>query len=144
MYLKYFLHCFYFPCILQLPVGATESELEERIIQHLAAAAAMGRAHHIVRREGQRVRSTAHGRSQFVVFSTNPNAPSITSVTSSSPPSGEDEPASAVAFDSQSASVTPTGEEVSNLSSSQADLVTDISSGSNIGNTNRSLLLNNR
>ncbi|KAJ6853575.1 E3 ubiquitin-protein ligase RHF2A-like [Iris pallida] len=40
-----------------LPVGTNEAELEERIIQHLAAAAAMGRAHHIARREGQRGRS---------------------------------------------------------------------------------------
>ncbi|KAL0908835.1 hypothetical protein M5K25_023344 [Dendrobium thyrsiflorum] len=127
-----------------LPVGTTESELEERIIQHLAAAAAMGRAHHIARREGQRVRSAAHGRPQFVVFSTNPNAPSITNVTASSPQSGDDEPAAAVAFDSQSALVTPSGEEVSNVTSSQSELVTDVSSGSNIGNSNRTPLLNNR
>ncbi|KAA8550122.1 hypothetical protein F0562_001806 [Nyssa sinensis] len=39
-----------------LPVSATDSELEERIIQHLAAAAAMGRARRIARREGQRSR----------------------------------------------------------------------------------------
>ncbi|KAJ8465498.1 hypothetical protein OPV22_028050 [Ensete ventricosum] len=39
-----------------LPVGGSDADLEERIIQHLAAAAAMGRAHHIARREG-RVRS---------------------------------------------------------------------------------------
>ncbi|KAI6673955.1 hypothetical protein NL676_001861 [Syzygium grande] len=37
-----------------LPVGANDAELEERIIQHLAAAAAMGRAHHLSRREGHR------------------------------------------------------------------------------------------
>lgn len=43
---------------MQLPVGANSAELEERIIQHLAAAAAMGRAHHIGRREGQRIRSS--------------------------------------------------------------------------------------
>ncbi|XP_020574248.1 E3 ubiquitin-protein ligase RHF2A-like [Phalaenopsis equestris] len=126
-----------------LPVGATESELEERIIQHLAAAAAMGRAHHIARREGQRVRSAAHGRPQFVVFSTNSNPPSITSVTAS-PPRVEDGSAAAVALDARSTLVTPNGEEVSTLTSSQAELVTDISSGSNIGNANRSPLLNNR
>ncbi|VFQ94108.1 unnamed protein product [Cuscuta campestris] len=34
-----------------LPVSATDSELEERIIQHLAAAAAMGRARHLARRD---------------------------------------------------------------------------------------------
>ncbi|KAI8012626.1 E3 ubiquitin-protein ligase RHF2A [Camellia lanceoleosa] len=38
-----------------LAVGANDAELEERIIQHLAAAAAMGRAHHhIARRDGPR------------------------------------------------------------------------------------------
>ncbi|PIA54216.1 hypothetical protein AQUCO_00900633v1 [Aquilegia coerulea] len=50
-----------------LPVGANDSELEERIIQHLAAAA-MGRSHHMARREGQRSRSTAHGRPQFLLL----------------------------------------------------------------------------
>ncbi|XP_068649672.1 E3 ubiquitin-protein ligase RHF2A-like [Aristolochia californica] len=57
-----------------LPVGTNDAELEERIIQHLAAAAAMGRAHHLARREGQRGRSAAQGRPQFLVFSTHPNA----------------------------------------------------------------------
>ncbi|XP_059300289.1 E3 ubiquitin-protein ligase RHF2A-like isoform X3 [Lycium ferocissimum] len=37
-----------------LPASATDSELEERIIQHLAAAAAMGRTRHLARREGPR------------------------------------------------------------------------------------------
>ncbi|XP_068635260.1 E3 ubiquitin-protein ligase RHF2A-like [Aristolochia californica] len=58
-----------------LPVGTNDAELEERIIQHLAAAAAMGRAHHLARREGQRSRSAAQGRPQFLVFSAHPNAP---------------------------------------------------------------------
>ncbi|EHA8586777.1 putative E3 ubiquitin-protein ligase RHF1A [Cocos nucifera] len=39
-----------------LPVGVDDAELEERIIQHLAAAAAMGRANHIARRESQQGR----------------------------------------------------------------------------------------
>ncbi|KAL5999281.1 hypothetical protein ACLOJK_040731 [Asimina triloba] len=60
-----------------LPVGANDSELEERIIQHLAAAAAMGRAHHLARREGHRSRSGTHGRPQFLVFSAHPNAPPV-------------------------------------------------------------------
>lgn len=121
-----------------LPVGTTESELEERIIQHLAAAAAMGRAHHLASSEGQRVRPSAHGRPQFLVLSTNPNAPSISSVSASSP-QREDEPVAAVA--SQSALVSPTGEEVS-LLTSPTQQVTDISSGSNIAN--RSHLFNKR
>ncbi|KAI3412459.1 uncharacterized protein J3R85_017273 [Psidium guajava] len=79
----------------RLPVGPTDSELEERIIQHLAAAAAMGRARHIARREGHRSRSSAHGRPQFLVFSTNPNTPPGGPFPSASPPSrdGEDEQA---------------------------------------------------
>lgn len=56
-----------------LPVGVNDAELEERIIQHLAAAAAMGRRH-IARREGQRTRSSAQGRPQFLVFQS-PNVP---------------------------------------------------------------------
>ncbi|KAK9079240.1 hypothetical protein SSX86_000910 [Deinandra increscens subsp. villosa] len=42
--------------IQNLPVGFNGSELEDRIIQHLAAAAAMGRAYHVSRREGSRNR----------------------------------------------------------------------------------------
>lgn len=59
--------------IQHLPVGVNDSELEERIIQHLAAAAAMGRARHFSRREGHRSRSSAQGRPQFLVFSAHPN-----------------------------------------------------------------------
>ncbi|KAJ3669944.1 hypothetical protein LUZ60_010268 [Juncus effusus] len=52
-----------------LPVGADDAELEERIIQHLAAAAAMGRTHRIARREGARGRSSSGARPHFLVFS---------------------------------------------------------------------------
>lgn len=62
-------------CCTQLPVGANDSELEERIIQHLAAAAAMGRAHHFARRDWSRAGS--HGRPQFLVLSAHPNAPAV-------------------------------------------------------------------
>ncbi|KAL6585525.1 hypothetical protein OROMI_002169 [Orobanche minor] len=55
-----------------LPVGVNDAELEDRIIQHLAAAAAMGRTQRIARREG-RIRSSAHARPQFVVYSPHPN-----------------------------------------------------------------------
>ncbi|BBH07542.1 RING-H2 group F2A [Prunus dulcis] len=54
--------------------GTNNAELEERIIQHLAAAASMGRAHHNGRREGQRSRSSARGHPHFSVFSTHPSA----------------------------------------------------------------------
>uniref|UniRef100_A0A7C9FJC4 RING-type E3 ubiquitin transferase n=1 Tax=Opuntia streptacantha TaxID=393608 RepID=A0A7C9FJC4_OPUST len=63
--------------IQHLPVGVNDAELEERIIQHLAAAAAMGRTRHYARRElreGHRGRSSAQGRQHFLVFSSPPNA----------------------------------------------------------------------
>lgn len=72
-----------------LPVGGNDPDLEDRIIQHLAAAAAMGRAHHIARRESPRSRSSANGRPHFLVFSTHPNASSTGSFSA-----GETEPAS--------------------------------------------------
>lgn len=68
-----------------------DSELEERIIQHLAAAAAMGRTRHMARREGQRSRSGAQRPSQVMVFSTHPSTDSI-----SSAPNGENELSPAV------------------------------------------------
>ncbi|KAI7986946.1 hypothetical protein LOK49_LG14G01233 [Camellia lanceoleosa] len=58
-------------------------------IQHLAAAAAMGRAHHhIAQRDGPRSRSV-HGRPQFVVLSSHPNTPPAYLA----PVRGESEPA---------------------------------------------------
>ncbi|KAH7661644.1 Anaphase-promoting complex (APC) subunit 11 protein [Dioscorea alata] len=62
-----------------LPLGPNDAELEERIFQHLAAAAAMGRTQHIARRDGQRGRSAARGRPQYVVFSTNSSSVPATS-----------------------------------------------------------------
>lgn len=79
---------------MQLPVGENDAELEERIIQHLAAAAAMGRRR-IARREGQRNRSSAQGRPQFLVFSSQPNGSPDGSI-SSSPTQREGEPVSAI------------------------------------------------
>lgn len=42
------------------------------MFQHLAAATAMGRAHHLGRREGHRTRPSSHGHQQFLVLSTPP------------------------------------------------------------------------
>uniref|UniRef100_A0A0E0J3G3 RING-type E3 ubiquitin transferase n=1 Tax=Oryza nivara TaxID=4536 RepID=A0A0E0J3G3_ORYNI len=70
--------------VQHLPVVGNDAELEERILQHLAAAAAMGRSHHLGRREGHRGHSGSHGRPQFLVFSSHPNMPSAGSVSSSS------------------------------------------------------------
>lgn len=69
-----------------MPANASDAELEERIIQHLAAAAAMGRARHIARREGHhhRSRTSAQNRPRYLGFSAQPsNVPSPTRPTSS-------------------------------------------------------------
>lgn len=119
-------------CFMQLPVGANDAELEERIIQHLAAAAAMGRARHIARREGQRNRSSAQGRPQFLVFSTHPNSPPATSAPVQR---GEGEPAPAIAVAALSSPHTTVGEEPSQLTSvnsPQAEQVTASASGSTV------------
>ncbi|KAG8646924.1 E3 ubiquitin-protein ligase RHF2A isoform X2 [Manihot esculenta] len=95
-----------------LPVGASDSDLEERIIQHLAAAAAMGRSHHFSRREGQRNRQSSHGRPHYMVFSTHPGAPSSDHVSSSmTRVGGENEPAT-VAVASRSTRIEFHGDEM--------------------------------
>ncbi|KAK6787952.1 hypothetical protein RDI58_016477 [Solanum bulbocastanum] len=122
-----------------LPVSATDSELEERIIQHLAAAAAMGRARHIARREGQRGRSSAQGRPQYLVFSTHPNAHPAAAVAavhaSSSNQRSGDEPTPEVSVSGQGSPVIAVGEGSGQLltqpPSFQADEVSASGSGSN-------------
>lgn len=61
----------------------SDSEIQERIIQHLATSAAMGRARELATIEGRRSRSSAQGHPHFLVFSTHPNGPSATLVTPS-------------------------------------------------------------
>ncbi|XP_055818936.1 E3 ubiquitin-protein ligase RHF2A-like isoform X2 [Solanum dulcamara] len=71
--------------------GMSESELEERIIQHLAAAAAMGRGHNFGQREGSRNRSSSHGRPHFLVFSTHHDpSPTAAAVSASVAPTESD------------------------------------------------------
>ncbi|XWS28481.1 hypothetical protein CRYUN_Cryun25bG0073400 [Craigia yunnanensis] len=119
-----------------LPVGTNDTELEERIIQHLAAAAAMGRARHIARRESLRNRSSAQGRPQFLVFSTHPNAPSIGPVSPSSPTQREGEPAPAITFGTPSSPARTVGEEssasITPVPSIQADPQSASASGSGV------------
>ena len=59
---------------MQLPMGTNDADLEERIIQHLAAAASLGSVHHIGRREGQRSRSSVRVIPHLSVVSTHPSA----------------------------------------------------------------------
>ncbi|KAJ1390666.1 Zinc finger, RING-type [Sesbania bispinosa] len=114
-----------------LRMSVNDADLEERIIQHLAAAAAMGRANHLVRREVQRTRSSAHGHPHFLVFSTQPFAPS------SSPDSAAErgnEPA-AIPIGSPSTPITSDGDGPSQqISHIQAH--SSSSSGSSVMATN--------
>ncbi|KAK6147366.1 hypothetical protein DH2020_018278 [Rehmannia glutinosa] len=121
-----------------LPVGVNDPELEDRIIQHLAAAAAMGRTHCIARTEGSRSRSSAHTRPQFVVISANPNASSTSPVSASLAPGGAE---------TESAATTVTNPSLPLMSSSvQSNQTSASSSGSlvtpttcqTIANDNRS------
>ncbi|VVA15338.1 PREDICTED: E3 ubiquitin-ligase [Prunus dulcis] len=113
-----------------LPGGTNNAELEERIIQHLAAAASMGRAHHNGRREGQRSRSSARGHPHFSVFSTHPSASPLGPV---SAPGGDSEPAE-ITVASPSTPLTSDGDESSRRSahfpSVQTDGISPSASGS--------------
>ncbi|XP_004295149.1 PREDICTED: E3 ubiquitin-protein ligase RHF2A [Fragaria vesca subsp. vesca] len=118
-----------------LPVGVNDAELEERIIQHLAAAAAMGRARHIARREGQRNRSSGQGRPQFLVFSTHPPA-----TASSSPDQmreGEQAPSVALSFPLPSMNAGEETSRVTTLGPSQPGPVSASASGSSVPPSNQ-------
>lgn len=106
---------------MQLPVGTNNAELEERIIQHLAAAASMGRAHHNGRREGQRSRSSARGHPHFSVFSTHPSASPLGPV---SAPGGDSEPAE-ITVASPSTPLASDGDESSRRSAQFPSVQTD-------------------
>ncbi|OVA07203.1 zinc finger protein [Macleaya cordata] len=125
-----------------LPVGANDAELEERIIQHLAAAAAMGRAHHIARREGHRNRSAGQGRPHFLVFSSHPNSPSTgPSTASSTHRGGENESAPAITAASPTSPLMAVGEELSSgtpqFHASQANQSPPSASGSGVHAANQ-------
>ncbi|KAL3850242.1 hypothetical protein ACJIZ3_012124 [Penstemon smallii] len=124
---NYYIYLLFSKLFVQLPVSATESELEERIIQHLAAAAAMGRARQLARREGQRGSrsSSTQGRPQFLVFSTHPNGASTTPAAATMIPDNQNSPLITVGEDS--------AQLIGRPSSVQADQVMAISSGSSAG-----------
>ncbi|XP_061372116.1 E3 ubiquitin-protein ligase RHF2A-like [Gastrolobium bilobum] len=115
-----------------LRMGVNDADFEERIIQHLAAAAAMGRTHHLGRREGHRTRSSGHGHPHFLVFSTQPIAPS------SGPDSAAgrgNEPA-AIPTGSPSTPITSDGDEPSQQIPHLQPLSSSSSSGSTFMATN--------
>ncbi|XP_073275035.1 E3 ubiquitin-protein ligase RHF2A-like isoform X2 [Primulina huaijiensis] len=114
-----------------LPMGVNDLELEDRIIQHLAAAAAMGRTQRIDRREDYRNLSSVHARPQFRVISTHPNASSTGNVSASRAPGGsETEPAASV-LTNTSVPLTVVGNEGHEYVSSsvQSNLISSSSSG---------------
>lgn len=120
-----------------LPVGANDAELEERIIQHLAAAAAMGRAHHLSRREGHRGRPSGHGRPHFLVFSAHPNGAHSGHVSGSVVQvEGESQPA-AVSVARTSVPIESTGDDSPRQILIQTDQVSSSASGSPVTPTNR-------
>ncbi|KAL0390704.1 UNVERIFIED_CONTAM: E3 ubiquitin-protein ligase RHF2A [Sesamum calycinum] len=129
-----------------LPVSA--SELEERIIQHLAAAAAMGRARQLARREGQRSRSSAQGRPHFLVFSTHPNGTSTTSSASSVAQRDGSGPPPAVMIAAPNSPFITVGEDsaqfITRPSSAQADQLTTTASGSSPGTYQQGTSSSNR
>ncbi|KAJ6994314.1 hypothetical protein NC653_017211 [Populus alba x Populus x berolinensis] len=128
-----------------LPVGVSDSELEERIIQHLAAAAAMGRTGHFGRGGGQRNRSSPHGRPHFLVFSTHPGAQPSGHVSSSLSQLGrENEPAAGVVA-SPSTPLTSVEDEPSQQALQLPPILTDQSSSAS-GTTvmRQGLSFNNR
>ncbi|XP_060177127.1 E3 ubiquitin-protein ligase RHF2A-like isoform X1 [Lycium barbarum] len=81
------------------PVDIDDPELEERIFQHLAVAASMGRAHHAGRRESSRNRSSTNDRPQFLVFPTHHNSSPTASV-SPYPTGSTSDPAATTIVDS--------------------------------------------
>lgn len=113
---------------MQLPAGANDADLEERILQHLAAAAAMGQARHSARREGHRNRSGIHGRPQLLVFSSHPNSSS----TSPPPPPGDNREGEAAPriMVATISPPQPAGEESPQLNASVSPVQTDQSSPS--------------
>ncbi|KAH0721143.1 hypothetical protein KY290_006061 [Solanum tuberosum] len=128
---------FHFPALgefeLQhLPVDIDDPELEERILQHLAVAASMGRAHHAGRREGSRNRSSTNNRPQLLVFPTHHNSSPTASV-SPYPTGSISDPAATTTVDSPlpiSSGSSDSPRQMPQLSSVQSDQLSALSSGS--------------
>lgn len=114
-------------------VGGNDAELEERIMHHLAAAAAMGRAHHFGRREGQRSRSSGRGRPHYLMFSAHPGAPLSGPVSSSG--GGDDTELAAIAVAAPSTPIQSSFDEPSQQT--QNEHSSSLASGSNFVRANR-------
>ncbi|XP_011094206.1 E3 ubiquitin-protein ligase RHF2A [Sesamum indicum] len=121
-----------------IPVGVNDPELEERIIQHLAAAAAMGRTRRIARREGSRSRSSAHSQPQFVVFSANPNSSSTASVSASLSPGGAETESAATTVTNPSSPLVSSSVQRNQVSASSSRSLFRATTCHGIANDNRS------
>ncbi|XWS56103.1 hypothetical protein CRYUN_Cryun09bG0057600 [Craigia yunnanensis] len=119
-----------------LPVGVNDPELEERIIQHLAAATAMGRSHRAGRREGHR-RPSAHSRPHFLVFSTHPGAQHSGSVSSPLTQIAGETEAAAIPIASPSTPLSSRGDELSQQMSPIPSSQNTSASGSTVSPVNR-------
>ncbi|XWS66546.1 hypothetical protein CRYUN_Cryun05aG0209000 [Craigia yunnanensis] len=127
-----------------LPVGVNDLELEEHIIQHLAAAAAMGRTHHAGRRGGQR-RTSAHSRPHFLVLSTHPGAQHSGSVSSPLTQIAGETEAAAITVASPSNPLSSRGDELSQQMSPFPSNQNTSASGSTVSPVNsRGFSFNNR
>nr|XP_010312206.1 E3 ubiquitin-protein ligase RHF2A isoform X2 [Solanum lycopersicum] len=115
-----------------LPVDIDDPELEERILQHLAVAASMGRAHHAGRMEGSRNRSSTNNRPQLLVFPTHHNSSPTASV-SPYPTGSLSDPAAITTVDSPlpiSSGSSDSPRQMPYLPSVQSDQLSALSSGS--------------
>ncbi|OMO68643.1 Zinc finger, RING-type [Corchorus olitorius] len=119
-----------------LPVGANDPELEERIIQHLAAAAAMGRSRHAGRRDSQR-RPSAHGRPHYLVFSAHPGAQHSGSVSSPLTHMGGNTEPAAISIPSPATPLSSGGDELSQQTSPFSSGQNTSASGSTVSQVNR-------
>lgn len=106
-------------------MDADDAEIEERILQHLAAAAAIRRSHRHARREGRRNRLAAHGHGhqQVLFFPAAAEATPSGSLSSRSRQEGDHEHASAVVSSQPLPTVDSTGETAADTSVNHITLV---------------------
>ncbi|KAL6880194.1 hypothetical protein ACP4OV_011759 [Aristida adscensionis] len=99
----------------EVPAGIDDAELEERMMQHLAAAAAARRSHRHARREGRRSRSAVHGHPQVLVVSAT-EATSGDSVSANHHQEGDNQHSPAIISGQSVAPVAATEEATANSS----------------------------
>lgn len=121
---------FFLYYLLQLAVDRSDAEIEERFFQHLAAAASIGRAHYISRREG-RFRPGSHDHPQYLVFSPNSNTSGVSDPATASRGADNEPVHSIIASEPLVSATTPERElaSVTNVSPGQATQIASSTSG---------------